>query len=120
MAEPKNPMRSCPTSPNEARKANRLLVPPQDFECLAPEGFAGGRELNCAPVPEEQTHSKFLFQVKDGLTDGGLGDVNPAGSLGEIQMLGHGSEVTQVTQFHLAQQFIARNYQRERNIRFLK
>jgi hypothetical protein len=46
--------------------------------------------------------------------------VNPAGSLRVIQMLGHGSEVTQVTQFHLAQQFIARNYQRERNIRFLK
>jgi hypothetical protein len=34
------------------------------------------------------------------LTDGGLGDVNPARSLREIQMLGHGSEVTQVTQFH--------------------
>jgi hypothetical protein len=42
----------------------------------------------------------FLFQVKDGLTDGGLGDVNPAGSFREIQMLGYGSEVTQVTQFH--------------------
>jgi hypothetical protein len=37
---------------------------------------------------------------KDGLTDGGLGDVNPARSLREIQMLGHGREVTQVTQFH--------------------
>jgi hypothetical protein len=39
-----------------------------------------------------------------------LGDVNSAGSLRVIQMLGHGGEVTQVTQFHLAQQFIARNY----------
>jgi hypothetical protein len=56
-----------------------------------------------AAVPEEQMHSKFLFQVKDGLTDGGLGDVNPARSLREIQMLGHGSEVTQVTEFHLKQ-----------------
>src|ERR1700736_3722494 len=82
-------------------QANRLLVPTQDFECFAPEGFAGGREPNLAAVAEEQKHSKFLFQVKDGLTDGGLGDVNPAGSLREIQMLGHGSEVTQVTQFHL-------------------
>ena len=47
-------------------KANRLLVPPQDFECFAPEGFAGGRELHCAPVPEEQTRSKFLFRSRMG------------------------------------------------------
>jgi hypothetical protein len=49
-----------------------------------------------------------------------LGDVNSAGSLRVIQMLGHGSEVTQVTQFHLAKKFIARSYQRERNIRSFK
>jgi hypothetical protein len=30
-----------------------------------------------------------------------LGGVNPARSLREIQMFGHGSEVTQVTEFHL-------------------
>jgi hypothetical protein len=34
---------------------------------------------------------------------GGLGDVNPARSLREIQMLGHCREVTQVTQFHLGE-----------------
>jgi hypothetical protein len=38
-----------------------------------------------------------------GLTDGGLGDVNPARSLREIQILGHGREVAQVTQFHLGE-----------------
>jgi hypothetical protein len=35
------------------------------------------------------------------LTDGGLGDVNPARSFREIKILGHCREVTQVTQFHL-------------------
>ena len=64
--------------------------------------------------------SQFRQVIEDRLTNGGLGDVNQAGSLRVIQMLGHGSEVTQVTQFHLGQQSIARNYQRERNIRFLK
>jgi hypothetical protein len=71
-------------------QANRLLVPKQDVECFAQEGFAGRREPNRAAVPEEQTHSKFLFQVEDRLTNGGLGDVNSAGSLRVIQMLGHG------------------------------
>ena len=41
--------------------------------------------------------------------NGGLGDVNPAGSLRVIQMLGHGSEVTQVAQFHIGQTIYRQN-----------
>jgi hypothetical protein len=33
--------------------------------------FRGGREPNRSAVPEEQRHSKFLFQVEDRLTNAG-------------------------------------------------
>jgi len=47
-----------------------------------------------------------------------LGDVNPAGSLGEIQMLGTAVKYASDRNSILDKQFIANNYQCQKNIRF--
>jgi len=46
---------------NEARLVRRTAsCAAARFRVLRAGRFRRGRELNCAPVPEEQTHSKFL------------------------------------------------------------
>jgi len=50
----------------------------------------------------EQAHAEFVLQVADLHAERGLPDMYAFGCAGEVELLGHGNEIAQVTQFHLS------------------
>src|SRR5439155_24869469 len=91
--------------------------PAQDFLNLAQESSSGGSELDAAFVAKQQFDPEFVFQIKDGLADRGLGNVEAAGCFAVVQVLGNGGKVTEVAKFH-DRKLIAKSDYYKRIIRF--
>jgi hypothetical protein len=88
------------TSRGSLREVLGFVGPAQDFLRCKKEGGSCGRELNGPFGPEEQLYAKFIFEIKDGLADSGLRNVQAAGCFVVIQMLGNSDEVPEVAKFH--------------------
>ena len=74
-------------------------------ECQNPARIAKQRatrfaQPNAAPVPNEQVGSEFALERDDLLRQGRPGDMYPLGGASEMQLLGDGYEVAQLSQFH--------------------
>jgi hypothetical protein len=65
---------------------------------LGQQEAAGRRELHAPARALEQRHAEGALELPDLLAQPGLGDVQPLGRAPEVQLLGHGDEVAQVTQ----------------------
>ena len=64
------------------------------------EGRAGLGECDTAGRPVEQGDTQLALEPPHLLAHRGLDDVQPFGRAAEVQLLGDGQEVPQLTQFH--------------------
>ena len=78
----------------------RFVGAPEDFADLAQEDRPGGAEPDAPFVAQEQLHAEFVFEVKDGLADRRLRDVQVTRCLSVVQVLCHSREVAQMPEFH--------------------
>jgi hypothetical protein len=62
---------------------------------------AGFGEGYSSSGPVEELDAQFPFELLDLLAERGLGDREPFGCAPEVERLGYGGEVAEVTQFHL-------------------
>ena len=62
---------------------------------------AGGGQADTAVGSGQQAGAYLLFQVLDLLAQWRLGDIKPCRGASEVQLLGHGNKVTQVTQLDI-------------------
>jgi len=58
-------------------------------------------EPHSLTIAVQQLDLQFLLKVTNLPAKRGLRDVQPLGGSRKIQLLGHGNEVTQMTQFHI-------------------
>jgi hypothetical protein len=72
----------------------------EDVFRLAEEHAAGVGQRHVMPAPIEQGDTDFRFELADLLAQRGLRGVEARGGAGEIQLVRHGHEVPQMTQFH--------------------
>ena len=64
------------------------------------EGLAARRESDFAVIAMEERDAEFVLKLFHLAAEGGLGDMEPGRSPGEIEFTGHGSEVAELPQFH--------------------
>ena len=72
----------------------------QDVARLLEQRDAGGGERDAALGAVEQLDSELLLELAYLLAHRGLGHVEALGGAAEVQFLGHGDEVPQMTEFH--------------------
>jgi len=89
----------------------------QDFLGFTQEGSSCRGQLDAAFGAEQQFDTEFVFQIKDGLADRGLGNVEAAGCFAVVQVLGNGGKVTEMAKFH-DWKLIAKSDYYKRIIRF--
>jgi len=73
----------------------------QQLAGMRVEEAAGLGELERPAAALEQQHPQVILQLLDLPGQRRLGDVQALGRAREVQLLGDGNEVTQVTQFHV-------------------
>src|SRR4051794_822243 len=83
-----------------ARGRDRPLGLDQHAARLAQHRATGVRQRNAALRPVEQAHAEFVLQLANLLGDGRLRYVEALGRTAEMEFLGDGYEVPQVTEFH--------------------
>src|SRR3546814_15488658 len=72
----------------------------QDLANLLQVCRARGRQLHPARGAGEERKAELVLELLDLLRQGRLGHVQSHGSATEVELLGDGHEVAQVTQFH--------------------
>jgi hypothetical protein len=59
-------------------------------------------EVGIGALAAKQRPAKLVFQLLDGLAQGGLCNVTDLGGVGEVQGLRHGQKVSDLMHFHAA------------------
>ena len=72
----------------------------QDRARVAQEGLAGRRHLHAPARPREELAAQLVLQQPDLVAQRRLGHVEPLGGAAEVQLLGDGHEVAELTQLH--------------------
>ncbi|MNQ81647.1 hypothetical protein D3C85_966780 [compost metagenome] len=83
-----------------ARQLHRLVHLGQHLAGFVEEQAAGFGQLHPPVGAFQQARADFLFQRLDLLAQGRLGNTQLFGRPAEVQLLGHGNEIAQVSQFH--------------------
>src|SRR5215212_7304548 len=85
-----------------AARAAQFVGLLDDCPSLREQGRAAGGERDRAPIAVEQVYLKVPFQRLDLLRQRRARDVQPVSGAAEIQLLGDGKEIAQLTQLHAA------------------
>src|SRR5262245_28961979 len=72
----------------------------QDLLRFTKEDGSRCGKLNCPLRPVEELDAKLLFQVEDGLANGGLRHVQATRCLAVVQVMSDADKVTQVAKLH--------------------
>jgi hypothetical protein len=72
----------------------------QDLLRLTKEDGSRCGKLNCSLRPVEELDAKLLFQVEDGLANGGLRHVQATRCLAVVQVMSDADKVTQMAKLH--------------------
>jgi hypothetical protein len=72
----------------------------QDLLRFTKEDGSRCRKLNGSLRPVEELDAKLLFQVEDGLANGGLRHVQATRRLAVVQVMRNGDKVTQMSKLH--------------------
>ncbi|MNT87679.1 hypothetical protein D3C72_2281270 [compost metagenome] len=83
-----------------ARQLHGLVHLHQYLSGLVEEAPAGFSQFHPAVGAFQQACADFFFQGLDLLAQRRLGDAQLLGGSTEVQFLGHGDEVAQMSQFH--------------------
>src|SRR5260221_8114715 len=79
-----------------AQLEHRALELPERATRLLEQARAGWRELDLAPVADEERHAEPLLEAADGARQRRLGNVQGGGGAAEMQVLGHRDEIPQL------------------------
>src|SRR5437867_3476156 len=82
------------------RELLRFIGATQDDLGLTQERSSCRGQLHAAFGAEQQLHSEFVFEIKDGLADCGLGNVEATRCFAVVQVLGNGGKVSEMAKFH--------------------
>jgi hypothetical protein len=96
-ADPQVPDLPTRSTPRHLRCFSRMM---QDLLRFAKEDGSRCGKLNRSLRPVEELDAKLIFQVEDGLANGGLRHVQATRRLAVVQVMSDADEVTQVTKLH--------------------
>lgn len=82
------------------RFADRMAKVGQDLAAMREKGPAGDGKLHPTRQPVEQGHPEFGLQQLDLPAERRLGDADTLGGAAEMLLLGHGDEISDLSQIH--------------------
>src|SRR5205814_2880608 len=93
--DPQDPQLAGPGAP---RRADRIVELAQQPAAVSQQDLTGGRELDVPARTVEQTRAELPLELRDGLRQRRLGDVQSLGCSSEVELLAQNREVAELAE----------------------